>query len=75
MDYQNFNYKNIFLGACLGGVICTNVISPIIVLDDEEEEKKIIKIPSEFSGLYLTNTSSGSSYVSAIAFPIIPSFS
>lgn len=74
MNYQNFNYKNIFLGICLGGVIYADVISPIIVLDDEEE-KKIIKIPSEFSGLYFTNTSSGSSYVSAIAFPIIPSFS
>lgn len=70
MNCENiFNCKKIFIGATLSGIIYVNVILPLIQIDEEKE--RILKIPTEFSGLYLTNTSSSTS---AISFPIIPTF-
>jgi hypothetical protein len=69
MKHKNiFNHKNIFLFTCLGGLIYCKIILPYILFD---KEKEIIKrIPTEFLGLYIVDTSS----TSTIAFPLIPTF-
>lgn len=70
MDYEDiFYYKKVFITLSLGGVIYVNVISPLIQSNDD---RGITKIPTEFSGFYLIDTSSGSPYT--IGFPIIPTF-
>ncbi|PIR71695.1 MAG: hypothetical protein COX89_01105 [Candidatus Nealsonbacteria bacterium CG_4_10_14_0_2_um_filter_37_10] len=64
-----FNYRSIFLCTCLAGVVYCKIVLPYISIDEEKE--RIIKIPTEFSGLYITDTFS----TSAISFPLIPTFS
>jgi len=53
----------------LAGVVYCKIVLPYISIDEEKE--RIIKIPTEFSGLYITDTFS----TSAISFPLIPTFS
>ena len=67
MDYQKIiNYKNVFIGATLDGVIYLNIVLPFFKTDND---RSII----EFIGQYnVSNTSSGT--ISMISFPIIPTF-
>lgn len=70
-NYQrNFYYKKIFIGGCLFGVVCGNIVLPLSLLS--EDKNKIIDIPSEFSGVYVVGISSSPMVVS---IPLISNFS